>query len=294
MSVIAATDLSEHSQAALRWASAYAANLETPLHVAYVIDSLGDDELWTALFETPDEIEHRVLSSAATRVSDFATKALEGAPTPSRRNVLVAIGPPADELAIFADEKEAEVVVCGTSGHGRLRNAVFGSNAYRLTHATKRPTVFVPHGAPLPPAKKLVVPVDFSDCSVAALRWAATVATRWGASITLVHGIGVTALSPDYEPGANFVPMVQALTEQRAEQLRALLRDAGVEGDVVVSRHAPAEAVSEAVGSIGADMVVMGTHGRTAVGRFLLGSVALQVLRETKVAVAAIHAPEED
>lgn len=292
MSIIVATDLSEHSQAAVRWASAYAANLETPLHIAHIIDSLGDDELWTALFETPDEIERRVLNAAAGRTTEFATAALQGVPTPTRRNVLVAVGPPADEVAKFAEEKGAEVVVSGTSGHGRLRNAVFGSNAYRLTHATRKPTVFVPPGAPLPPATTILVPVDFSDCSVAALQWAGKVAARWGSSLTLVHGIGVTALSPDYEPGANFVPMVQALTEQREEQLRKLLAEQGLAGNVVVSRHAPAEAVTETADAIGADLVVMGTHGRTAVGRFLLGSVALQVLRETKRAVVTVHAPE--
>ena len=61
----------------------------------------------------------------------------------------------------------------------------------------------------------------------------------------------------------------------------------------MVSRLSPAEAILETAESIGADMIVMGTHGRGAVGRLLLGSVALRVLRETKCPVATIHAPHE-
>lgn len=291
MSILVATDLSEHSQDAVRWASAYAADLQTPLHIAHIIDTLGDDELWTALFETPDEIEHRVLTSASERTSQFATNALQGVPTPADRKVLVAVGPPADELEKFAREKASELLVCGTSGHGRMRNALFGSTAYRLTHSSTRPTIFVPSGSSLPPAKHILVALDFSDCSLAALTWAGKCAARWGSSVTAVHGIGVSALSPDYEPGVNFVPMVEALTEQREEQLSAQLADRGVEGNVIVSRLSPSEAIAETAASLGADLVVMGTHGRGAVGRFLLGSVATRVLRDTTVPVATIHAP---
>lgn len=292
MSILVATDLSEHSQDALRWASAYAAELATPLHIAHVIDTLGDDELWTALFETPSEIEHRVLSQASERTSAFAVSALAGVPTPAERKVLVAVGPPADELDRFAREKDAELIVCGTSGHGRMRNALFGSTAYRLTHTTDVPTVYVPNGSALPPAKHIVVALDFSECSKAALRWTAAVASRWGAKVTAVHGIGVSALSPDYEPAANFVPMVDALTKQREEQLVRQLADHSVAGDVHVSNLSPAEAIATTAAAQEADLIVMGTHGRGSVGRLLLGSVALRVLRDTTCAVATIHAIE--
>lgn len=290
MSILVGTDLSEHSQDAVRWASAYAADLSTPLHIAHIIDTLGDDDLWTALFEAPDELEARVLKSATQKTSDFATRALEGVPTPAERKVLVAVGPPADEIEAFANDKNAELLVCGTSGHGRLRNALFGSTAYRLTHETARPTVYVPAGSSLPPAKHIIVALDFSDCSLAALRWTAAIAKRWGSKVTAIHAIGVSALSPDFEPGANFVPMIDALTEQRHEQLTKQLADNGVHGQVVVSRLSPAEAISESAESLGADLIVMGTHGRGAVGRILLGSVALRVLRETTCPVATIHA----
>ena len=290
MSTIVATDLSEHSQDAVRWASTYAAELDSPLHVAHIIDTLGDDELWTALFDTPAEIEERVLRTASERTSVFANTALEGVATPSERKIFVAVGPPAHEIERFAKEKGAELIVCGTSGHGRVRNALFGSTAYRLSHATTRPTVYVPPGSAVPPPRNIIVALDFSECSLAALRWVAPISKRWNSSVTAVHGIGVSALSPDFEPAANFVPMIDALTAQREEQLAVQLEAAGVDGRVVISRSSPADAIIETAASVDADLIIMGTHGRGAVGRLLLGSVAQRVLRETTCPVATIHA----
>jgi nucleotide-binding universal stress UspA family protein len=295
MSILVATDLSDHSRHAVRWASALAASRGRPLYVAHVIDSLGDDELWSALFETPDQIEQRVLQNASDNVTNFVSETLsDGTPTPNDRHVLVAVGPPADELARFAKQKGAELIVSGTTGHGVIRNAIFGSTAHRLTHETATPTVFVPQTESVPPTKKLLVAVDFSECSNAALQWAGRWAGESDAEVTVVHGIGVSALSPDYEPAANFVPMINALTEQRDEQIRKKMKDYGIDGDVVISRAAPAEAILDTAEEIGADMIVMGTHGRGAVGRLFLGSVAIRVLRNPPCPVATIHPPQED
>lgn len=295
MSILVATDLSDHSRDAVRWASALAASLGWPLHVAHVVDTLGDDEVWSALFETPDEIEDRVLQNASDKAREFVEETLsDGTPTPDERHVLVAVGPPADEIARFAREKQVDVIVSGTTGHGVLRNAIFGSTAHRLTHETAIPTVFVPESSSLPPAERILVAMDFSECSEAALAWAAKKAEAWGADVTIVHGIGVSALSPDYEPAANFVPMVNALTEQREEEVRRRMEDAGLQGEIVISRAAPAEAILSTSEELDADMIVMGTHGRGTVGRLFLGSVAIRVLRDPPCPVAAIHPPQEE
>jgi nucleotide-binding universal stress UspA family protein len=295
MSILVATDLSEHSRSAVRWASALAASLDTPLYVAHIIDSLGDDELWSALFETPDEIESRVLKSASDKTRDFVTEALaDGTPTPAERHILVAVGPPADEIARFAKEKKAEVIVSGTTGHGVVRNAIFGSTAHRLTHETETPTVYVPETQSVPPVRKILVAMDFSACSEGALGWVGQYAKEWDAEVTVVHGIGVSALSPDYEPSANFVPMVNALTEQREQQVRKKMEEYGVEGEVIISRSAPAEAILETAEELGSDLVVMGTHGRGTVGRLFLGSVAIRVLRHAPCPIVTIHPPTTD
>ncbi len=290
MSVLVASDLSEHSQDAVRWASAYATEHQTPLHICHIIDTLGEDELWTALFDAPDKLEERILRTAAERVRAFANDSLDGFESPNDRHVLIAVGTPHVEIDKFAREKQAELIVCGTSGHGRLRNMLFGSTAHRLTHATHRPLLFVPECGHLPPAKHVLVAVDFSECSQAALRWAASAASRWGSSVTAVHSLGVSAMAAGYEQPETFAPMVDVLVGQREDALGRQLADHSIVGSVVISRLPPGLAIVETAAEVGADLIVMGTHGRGAVGRLLLGSVALRVLRQTKVPVATIHA----
>jgi len=289
MSILVATDLSDHSRDALRWASALAASRKVPLLVCHVIEAVQDDELWTALFETPEEIEDRVLKGATARTRDFAQNTLTDTPQPEERKILVSVGAAAEEINRFATHHGAGLIVAGTTGHGALRNALFGSTARRLTHESRLPTVFVPPGSPLPPVRRLVVALDLGGSSDEALRWAAKTATEWGSKVVAVHGLGVSALSPDYEPTANFVPIVDAIVEQREIELRRRLTEVGLEGDVVVARTSAAEAVLDCAEQTDADLIVMGTHGRGVLGRLVLGSVANRVLRNTRCPVATIH-----
>lgn len=289
MTILAATDLSDHSRDALRWAGAAAAARNAPLLVCHVIEAVGDDELWTALFETPEEIENRILKQATEKVRTFATQTLADAPQPEVRKILVAVGTAVEEIDRFAKRHAAEVIVCGTTGHGAVRRALFGSTARRLSSETDLPTVFVPPGSPMPPAKRILVALDLSEASLPALRFAAKTATEWGAKVLAVHGLGVSALSPDYEPTLNYAPTVDVIVEQRERQIRERLTEVGLEGDILVERTAPADAILDAAERAHSDLIVMGTHGRGALGRLVLGSVASRVLRNATVPVATVH-----
>ena len=289
MSILVATDLSDNSRQAVRWASALAALRNVPLLVVHVIETIGDDELWTALFETPEEIEERVLRRGTEKVRDFVGDTLAGVTEPDRTKLLVAVGAVPEEIDRFATHFGADLVVSGTTGHGFIRNALFGSTARRLVHSTSRPTAFIPPDAALPPAKRIVVGIDFSPCSDAALRWTATHAAQWGSKVIAVHGLGVSALSPDYEPSANFVPMVDAIVEQREADVRRHLDAVEIEGDIIIERAGPAESIIEAARDRRADLLVLGTHGRGALGRLVLGSVASRVLRHPPCATIVVH-----
>lgn len=289
MSILVATDLSDNSRQAVRWASALASLRKMPLLVVHVIDTIGDDDLWTALFETPDEIEERVLRRGTEKVRDFVTETLEGAIEPDETRLLVSVGAVPEEIDRFATRFGADLVVSGTTGHGFIRNALFGSTARRLVHSTARPTAFIPPAAALPPAKKIVVGIDFSPCSDAALRWTANHAAAWGSKVVAVHGLGVSALSPDYEPSANFVPMVDAIIEEREAEVRTHLDAVEIEGDIIIDRASPAESILDAARDRRADLLVLGTHGRGALGRLMLGSVASRVLRHPPCATVVVH-----
>ena len=137
-------------------------------------------------------------------------------------------------------------------------------------------------GAPsLPPIRRLLVPVDFSDFSLNALRYAVEFAIKLRASLIVVHvvpadygwlGIGRKAFR-EYD---------QTLQSQAAERLRALAEmyiPKDVVADLEVRLGRPAQEIVAAAAESNSDLILLSTHGHTGLDRYLIGSVADQVAR---------------
>jgi nucleotide-binding universal stress UspA family protein len=140
--------------------------------------------------------------------------------------------------------------------------------------------------------RRILCPVDFSDFSRPALDLAFAVAARSGAEITALH---VTA--PLLPPTAAFpeVPAVLAVDPTVMERLRAELaafvapsRTPDIPLKTVVEEGAPVTAILREAESLGADLIVMGTHGVGGFERWVLGSVAEKVLRKAPCPVITL------
>ncbi len=144
--------------------------------------------------------------------------------------------------------------------------------------------------------KRILCPSDFSDCSRAALEFAIELAQRLGASIRVVHVFQLPQYA-GFEDGltmaAASAEIFTTLRKKTEEQLRAeleLCRTAGVTAtaeQVDGVPHAEIVRLSEQ-----ADLVVMGTHGRTGLPRLVLGSAAERVVRLAKCPVLTVPSPE--
>ena len=144
-----------------------------------------------------------------------------------------------------------------------------------------------------------VVPYDFSEHSRAALQMASDLAQRFESDVHLVHVIQPLTLAyaayggPETTVAAP-VGMLElreiaesALSEVAAQVEGACAR---VEMHVVESASIP-DAICEVAGKVGADLIVMGTHGRTGLAHAFLGSVAERTLRRAPCAVLTVQAP---
>ena len=144
--------------------------------------------------------------------------------------------------------------------------------------------------------KRILVPVDFSDHSHAALRMALTVARDSAAHITMMH-VGVLPYYANTELGwsTGTTEMFGDLQDRLAkEQIKALevlaeneLPEAVDRDFVLVQGYPPAE-IAKQVEEGGHDLVVMGTHGRTGLSRALLGSVTERVVAQSPVPVLVV------
>ena len=131
----------------------------------------------------------------------------------------------------------------------------------------------------------ILCPVDFSDFSATAVGHAVNMATWYEARLTLLH-VFVNTPSMDLPP---FV-LEEADREKLLEDLRRLAGPAPGVSIAVVVREAPephAEILRQA-DALGADLLVVGTHGRHGFERLLLGSVTEKVVRKAKCPVMVV------
>ncbi|MFN7147596.1 MAG: universal stress protein [Myxococcota bacterium] len=138
----------------------------------------------------------------------------------------------------------------------------------------------------------ILVPVDFSEGSSAALRLAVRLARAHKARLTLLH-VGVTAQAVGVETFGMPVPQVfvelnDQLARERQHALEKLAREEvpeDVPRALVVRDGYPPEEILAQAETGGHDLLVMATHGRTGLKRVLLGSVAERVLRSCPIPV---------
>jgi len=141
---------------------------------------------------------------------------------------------------------------------------------------------------------KIFVPFDFSPSADAALAWAADLQRTVGAGpIQMVHAIN------SHPPGTTMESPVDLLVPNQDEVVglektmkEAANRHGGAATAVVIVRpSAVADIILDAARSGDADLIVMGTHGRTGVLRFFLGSIAEHVLRRAGCPVVTVRPP---
>ncbi len=139
--------------------------------------------------------------------------------------------------------------------------------------------------------KKILVPVDGSEPSDAAVALAVRLAHDQGAKLLFLHVSEVAKIAAMVSSTAVCVDPSPALDAEQAageEALRCAERAAGeeaVSAESLIVQGASADAIVKTTSQAGADLIVMGSHGRGGIQRALLGSVAEGVLRQSAVPV---------
>jgi nucleotide-binding universal stress UspA family protein len=147
-------------------------------------------------------------------------------------------------------------------------------------------------------ARHILAPVDFSELSAHALRYAARLAKCSNARVTALYAD--LFQPPPYFTEGNLNQLVDQLrtAERQAEaHLRRFVAEEvpDLEGvEVLVREGLPADAIRRAASDEHADLIVMGTHGRSGFNRLMLGSITERVLREATIPVLAVRGDWED
>ncbi len=136
--------------------------------------------------------------------------------------------------------------------------------------------------------RTILHPTDFSLHSAVALQLAMSLANGPGCRLVLLHVLTPVVVAD--EMGSTVVPFTAGEREAVTARLRALA-GTRAEAECRVEIGDPANVTVEVARELGSDLIVLGTHGRTGLGRLLLGSVAEQVVRKAPCPVITVKMP---
>lgn len=205
---------------------------------------------------------------------------------------VLAVGHPAEEILRYAEDKDVDLILMATNGRTGVQRWTMGSIADKVLRASKVPVWLIRAGLPQEivhdhlPIRRILVPLDGSELAESILPHAEAVAKQsdpGSIEIVLLSVCDPTlpATDYDYAPAPfNWDEQVQGWKRQDERYLAKIekqLRDSGlnVRSEVLIGR--PAETIVEYASENRISLIVMSTHGRSGLGRWVFGSVAEKV-----------------
>jgi len=147
-----------------------------------------------------------------------------------------------------------------------------------------------PGGFTVLPISNILFPTDFSERAAAAFHVACALARDHGAALTVLHVREVPTVA-----FAEFGAVPPPTLPSRAEVMEKLKEfeppDGSVHVEYLIADGVPAEEIVRTATDHHCDMIVMGTHGRTGLGRLMMGSVAEEVVRKAPCPVLTLKSP---
>ncbi|MBO1021872.1 universal stress protein [Methylobacterium sp. SD274] len=267
MRILVATDFSPRSQRAVRRAGILAAQSRGTVILMHVVDGPGGRETSRDIQEA-----QRMTVEQVAVVPELYRVPCEP---------LVVLGCPSDEIRNAAGAHDVDLIVVGSSHRAGSRTA--GRTVGNLVRSAPCPVLVARRFAASPYAR-ILIPVDLSQASARALRYADSLTLVDRAHVTVLHAFqapGKSKLSGFGVERDQIDSYVEACRSRSAEDVETLLTNGGLanrEWSRRIQEGSPTEAITGLAERIPSDLVVIGTHARTGLRKAFLGSVTEDVL----------------
>jgi nucleotide-binding universal stress UspA family protein len=292
--VLCATDLSAAGDVAIAEAGRHARAHGAALIVMHVVPTLYPGVPMTAQGEQAALAQLELLSAATTDELVARTTKLTGR-SADDVTIVVEAGVPYVEIARAAAERGADLIVVGSAGAKGWQRLVMGSVATRVVRAAPASVLVA---RPRPGGGPIVVGVDFSAEARTALVMAAEQARLFGGRLIAVHSVewlSPIPLPPD-ELGVTAPMLAETAAELTGSARRRLdeeLLAVQVSAERVITEGRAAAALVHLAERERADLIVVGTLGRTGFRRIILGAVAEEVARAAPCPVLVSRTGEQ-
>ena len=292
--ILAATDFSETAATGLDWAIELAKNHGARIELvhALLVPSRATD-----FVPSPPDPTEELQAAASVRLNEI-TDRVRAAGVEVESDLRLGI--PSQIIIDSAREKDVDLIVIGTRGLTGLRHLLLGSTAERVVQHADCPVLTV-HPADKDRHDKIrtvLVPTDFSrDAETAYFAAMKLIGPDRDAKIVLVHvyhlpyeytAYGTIPTSLDYFKD------VEGAAEERLSSLARELREQGFDVETAAREGFPPEVILAEAAAVGADLIAMGTHGRTGFAHLVLGSTAERVVQRASCPVLTVRAEPTD
>jgi nucleotide-binding universal stress UspA family protein len=292
--ILAATDFSDTANAALDWAVELARQqggrvelvhaVTIPPSVPGFVPNAGAD------FE--GEVLRAAEGRLAQAVADLKAKGVEA-------GTFLGPGTPSQVVLDRAEALSAAAVVIGTRGLTGLRHRLMGSTAQRVVHGARCPVLTVHPGdlGKHRSIRTILVPTDFSEDAELAIHAAHRLlaSLEQDARLVLIHAFNLPVEYTAYGPiptSVDYMKDTGLEAERRLYEMVEPLQREGLSIETLAREGDPAHVIAEEAERRGADLIAMGTHGRTGLRHLLLGSTAERVVEYAPCPVMTIRNPQ--
>jgi nucleotide-binding universal stress UspA family protein len=300
--ILCPIDFSDFSRRALDYAIAVARRYESTLTVMHAYPTIP-------VLAFSSDITPLDVTVLRNEESNRARRALEevmaATPAPGVRvELLVREGDAVREILEEAGARQADLLVVGSHGRAGFERLFLGSVTEKLLRKASCPVLTVPRhhpdAVPTPAQmfKRILCPIDFSDCSLAALRYATSLAQEIDGRLAVVYVVANDITPLPGQPADASAPTLSIADFfiRREENVRRLLTDAIPEAvrtyctvETLLAHGKPSTEVLRLAREHEADLIVIGVHGRGAADLAVFGSTTHQVLRQAACPVLTVR-----
>ena len=297
--VIVPVDFSAPSLSAVEFALPLVKQFGADLHLVHVV---ARDYPITTLVAMPLVLpEAEINRSVRRRLKEVARKYSIDL---GRENIHVLKGRPFEEICRRARDVNVDLIIIATRGNTGFKHLVLGSTAERVVRYSPCP-VLVVRGRDFKTNgrreeisgraaefRKILVPIDFSECSMKGLTYAKALAKEFGANLVLLHSVRLNYYVTSDEYARHDFPLLLQEEEKAARgQMRDLIRQTdwdGIELEPSLQIGHAGDQICVWAREYEADLIVTATHGRTGLKHVLLGSTAEYVVRHAPCPVLIV------
>jgi len=281
--ILVPTDGSECAQAAVGYAEDLATRYGATVHTLCVVDSRTLEN--APQYEQVKEGRRELAERTCNQLSESGVSVEQAVRTDVPHTAILG----------YADEHDIDLVVMGTHGRTGVERFVLGSVTEKVLRLSDVPVLTVKArdcGDVTYPYTDILVPTDGSPGAEAAVGPAVDIANRYDARIHALSVIDTMAMGVDIRSHT----VLEALEESARSAVDAI-EERATEGSVstveTAIRHgSPYRGIRSYVEEHDVDLVVMGTHGRSGIERYLLGSVTEKTVRTSPVPVLTVRQQE--